>query len=149
MKAATPSITLREIAAECGVTTSAVWKALNPDITRKRNAVDRAKRLDRRREVDRDYRERMRAPCAVCGQPCGVGTGRPYRAVKDRHCADCWQLDAEVRAALLVGMYNDGWPLKDIADAFGVTNVAPELDRLRKAGRIGYRYAGCAQKVAA
>lgn len=81
------------------------------------------------------------APCrCACGQ---------VRTRKAEKCADCRNADkrwlAERVEELVAGMYDDGWPLKDIAAVLGRSvpspraagrATGPEMDRARKRGLI-------------
>lgn len=140
MKAADPARSCASIARELGRCQPQVWKALNPERALESDRKTREKRRARRQEIDREYSARRRATCEVCGQECGIGTGRAGHAA--RRCRPCSLSIVDTKYSAIEGMYEDGWPVRLIAAAlgYGPTSVPPELHRLRKMGRIGYRY---------
>lgn len=139
MKDADPSLTMIALGEHFGVSASTAWKALNPDTTRRRNATDRARRRAQRRATDRERSKRMRTVCDTCGRPRGIGSASSGNA--PRQCRSCVEAAAEARRERLTAMYDAGLPLRDMAAQLGTSKgaVAVELNRLRKAGRIGYR----------
>jgi DNA-directed RNA polymerase specialized sigma24 family protein len=89
---------------------------------------------ERTRQYDRDYHQRMKKPCPECGEPMNRGGVGP--------CLDCIRRAAERRRQDIVEMYEAGVPLTEIAEVIGTTRnaIGVDLDRLRRAGRIGRRY---------
>lgn len=148
MKRANPALTLREIGEALGHSSSAVWKALNPDVTRERNASDREKRRAERRATDRARSQHQRSRCDTCGELCGIGSAR-WKGHEAVRCKQCRSKVAEEREDRIVALYESGVPLKEIAAAVGWTvgGLSRRLAGLRRAGRIGYRYVGWAEKA--
>jgi DNA-directed RNA polymerase specialized sigma24 family protein len=95
-------------------------------------AYKRAHREHIRRQ-DRLYRLGKRVPCPWCSRPMEPDS---------HHCRRCHEEMAEIRRDIVVGLYEAGWKLKEIAEVFGITvnNLGQTIDRLRKAGRLGHRY---------
>lgn len=85
------------------------------------------------RANDREYRQRVKVPCPACASPMS-----PDAIL----CADCRHATAEVRASIIIGCYAEGWTLNEIAGVLdtNANSMNATLNRLRKQGRIGYRY---------
>src|SRR5688500_18136222 len=71
-KSADPSLSNREIARQLGISTSAVWRARNPDRVREANAQRREYKRAWENQRMRDHRSR----CDICGGLCGIGSGK-------------------------------------------------------------------------
>jgi len=99
---------------------------------------------DRVRELDRQYNATHKKVCVECGGP-------RARSGSKSLCRGCITKRANARSAQIVALYNEGVPVREIAQRMGVSPGAlgPDFDRLRKAGRIGYRYKACQEKAAA
>lgn len=129
------------IAAEFGVTASAVWKALNPDKTRELLRAQNARRRDAKRAWERQNMRRPenRATCELCGLPCGIGQPNA------RRCHDCIMEIAVTRESIVAGMYLDGWTLREISQALGYaesSSAGAVLHRMRRLGwDLPYRHA--------
>lgn len=87
---------------------------------------------DAHREENRARdRATQHRPCPNCG-------GARNR---DRdQCLGCWEATVAVRRSLAEGMWADGWPLKAMAEAFGVTTGYFGCRRLRDGWDLPYRY---------
>jgi DNA invertase Pin-like site-specific DNA recombinase len=149
MKDADPSIRYIDIARalDCGVST--VSHALNSDqrreSTRRTNAKRHQAKLAWQNEFDRS--EAGRGRCPACGGLRGVGAVRHNFEL----CRGCHLAKADERADRIVELYDSGLPIKQIAERVGTTvnALSVDLNRLRKAGRVGYRYKGWKQRQAA
>jgi AraC-like DNA-binding protein len=152
LHAANPGWAYARIARDLGVSASAVQKALNPELARKYSA--RAEAKPGRQEAKRAWErtETARGRCERCGELRGTAA-----AVKGyRLCRPCEHLNRaeihETRLSLVEGMWTDGWPVREISETLGYatrTGANPYIDQLRKAGRIGFRYAACAERPTA
>jgi hypothetical protein len=82
-------------------------------------------------------REQYRKPCYDCRTPIDAHGER---------CIDCERASRAARhetvLATIARMYNAGVPLRKIAELIGrrPPGIGEEIDQLRRAGRIGYRY---------
>jgi hypothetical protein len=88
-------------------------------------------------------RERGRGVCEICGAVTWKRLKRcPQHAVIHEV--------AEARRAHIVEMWEAGLLIREIAAELGTTrdSLACEIDRLRKAGRIGYRYKAYEERAA-
>lgn len=135
----------REIADRLDVTYSAAWKALHPEAAREMVARNNRNRRPQKRAYDRERDRRLRATCDTCGNPCGIGSTK--RDTKE--CMSCRSANSAARDDLIVAMYQEGAPIREMADRLGWTGrgIAWHIGRLRKEGRItGYRYAGWERK---
>lgn len=80
-----------------------------------------------------------------CPSRCGCGKTK-HR--KNARCIDChrahakWVIDRRIE--LVAGMWLDGWPILDIAEALGrarqTGGAGPEMQEARRRGLIGWRY---------
>lgn len=121
------------------------WRRQDPEVAEHDRAVSRAWK-ERNREInrarDRVYSEfyRRSGACSSCGGPAGH---------QGMFCLACWQAKADERRSQIVEMYDAGVPLREMAEVIGTTlnALSVDLDRLRKAGRIGYRYAAYRERV--
>lgn len=89
---------------------------------------------DANRARDREYSRARRKPCPRgCGGICKIDSDR---------CIACARADAEERRGRIIAMYEAGVPLAEMAVLIGSTvpSIGVDLDRLRKAGRVGRRY---------
>lgn len=121
-----------QIAAEAGTSTSSVYRVLQPKAVA---ATQRKRRAAKQRWQDENYRGRCY---------CGAQTN-------NRECKRCQACERAQRAALhelildvVEAMYEEGWPVREMAEAFGhetPNGVGPWLAELRRAGRVGYRNA--------
>jgi hypothetical protein len=112
LREADPSLTYEEIARRFGVAKSAAWRAVNPQRAAAVSARSRASTRDQRRAYDRVRWAASRTGCPHCG------------ALKDpmsAMCMGCFLATATVRQSLAEGMWADGWPVRDMAAAFGVS----------------------------
>lgn len=142
--------TYERIAAELGAGKGTVCRWVNPAADERSREASRAWK-ERNREADRArnraYTARLdqRGRCMDCGGPMGVGKRH------DGVCMACRHRVAEARADRLVALYEQGVRRSDIAVLMGTSlgSVQVELTTLRKAGRIGYRYAGWRDRAAA
>lgn len=110
---------------------------------------------------ERCRREKYAGTCVDCGARTNgyAGPGRAHeRCVKCANrliCESGQRADmvrARVRADRIVELWEAGTPVKVIAREMGhktPTGVSSELNRLRNAGRIGYRYKAYEKKQAA
>ena len=152
LRNAHPDWSNAKIGRALGVTGSAVTKALHPE--RRKEYNRRAESQPGRREAKLAWNrsEKARGVCRRCNGPRGIGTAHQGGDL-------CWPCERmrraevhETRLSIVEGMWDDGWLSREIAETLGYatpTGAGPYLDELRKAGRIGYRYAACAQRAAA
>lgn len=104
-------LTNGQIAARCGVTASAVSKALNPERAREYNRRENAHRREIKTLWDRENYQRIRKDRCECGTTKIKGSER---------CQECYDATAAVRRTLAEGMWAAGWTLGEMGDAFGV-----------------------------
>jgi hypothetical protein len=131
---ANPDWPCSRIAEVLGVTKSAVYKVLHPDRAREYNRRGNSG-LERQEAKNRHTREWSRRPenRGRCANPC-CGNLRGVRAVRVRpegHCEECWHAIADVRRTLSEGMWADGWTLREMAEAVGVTKCYFSVRRAR------------------
>lgn len=138
-----------QIARELGISPKQAWLRLNPVASREKQAAYREANRQKRRDWDNAYARRNRSTCQTCGQLCGVGSAKNIRP--SSICRPCRAAAAEARRVRIIELYNAGVPVAEIATDIGTTknalNVA--IDRLRRAGRIGYRYKRAEDRAAA
>lgn len=135
MKAANPGRSNASIARELGVTTTRVWRVLNPEKYRESMRATNARRGPAKRAWERE----MRAVCTACGGACGQGTGRADGTSRlvGGVCASC-------RTAAHVERVLEMWRLRrdegllntEIAARLEipVASVATDMCRLRALG---------------
>lgn len=141
MKDADPSLSNAEIGRRLGRHRSAVLKALNPDRAKAYNRVSEARpgRREQKTAWDRaHYVDRF--------DSCECGTEKLKRSTR---CQDCFTTVAAVRRTLAEGMWADGWSLKDMSAAFGVTAAYFGVRRLDQGWDLPYRYGHTRRQVAA
>jgi hypothetical protein len=108
------------------------YKRANPEKAREYQRRDNAKRAKAKRDWARENRKR----CLDCGDPIW----------HENRCRPCFNAErARQHEALLdrvESMWHQGLSMRAMAEALGRTGrgVNNEVDELRKAGRIGYRY---------
>lgn len=126
-------LTNPQIARLLGVTTSTVWKWLNPERARELHRRDNAARNAAKRAWEREY---DRKPCP-CGAPRGSGK---HRRNPNGLCRDCWMEVAAVGRAMreerIAEMWAQGLKLREIADALDSTlaSIASTVSQMRKRG---------------
>ena len=116
-------VTLSEIAAELGVSTTTVARWIDPD------------QAERDRERSRQSKLARRVPCERCGRPLS------YQRT-DGVCRRCTIDDAHARIDRVAALYADGLETSDIARQVALAEgyVAILLTRLARAGRIELRH---------
>jgi DNA-binding NarL/FixJ family response regulator len=184
---------VRQIAAERGVSTSTVYRWADPRLLERQNASARRWRRrnpERMRSLREAYLERAAPRCSRCGRPLRAATPRPSpvlcgrcRAARTterrRRVAELFARGAgtaEIAAQLgpprgtvakdiyvlralgelpaarpqgfdsalerqLIALYEDGWPLQEIARSLGrdKRTITRQLARLRADGAVGRR----------
>lgn len=134
----------REIAERLDVPYKTVWNALNPERARELSARSRERHREKRRAYDRERTRNLRTICETCGNPCGAGSANR----NTKRCMPCRKAKRSARDDQIVAMYQEGMPLREIAARLGWARngLSRYVARLRREGRIGYRYAKCEQK---
>lgn len=128
--------TLKRIGRALSVSPQTVSRWVDPEIAENNRAGSLAWKHAHRKECkiyDRQHRIDSKVPCPWC-----TGRKSPDRVM----CRDCRQALTDFRYSVLIGCWEDGWLITDIADAFQTTVNAlnTTLNRLRHRGEIGYRY---------
>lgn len=130
--------TLSEIGRDFGVSATTVRRWILPGVREEELVVSRAwkeRNKERLKTYDRKYRVAQRKPCPRC---------RKLMSGDSTLCRECRRRDAETRNSIVVGLYQDGWPLKEIAQTLGTTinSLSVTINRLRRNQQIGYRHYG-------
>jgi len=126
---------IREVAVALDVGNTTVVRWSNAEAERKMRKRARQYKIDNRahcRAYDKRRNEEIKVPCPVCGEPYG---GKIM-------CTDCRISVAETRHSLIAGMYNDGWPMAEMALAMECTvnALGPTMHKMRARGQLGWRY---------
>jgi transcriptional regulator len=124
------------IAKALGVSINTVRRWADSDVRETDKAVSRAYKAAHREEMrayDRRWNRDSKHPCPWCDGEASYG---------HKICKACHSSIAETKRSVIVGCYEDGWPIGEIAEALGTTrnSLSVEVNRLRRQGRIGYRY---------
>jgi predicted transcriptional regulator len=119
-----------------GVSPQTVGRWVNPGLAERSRAGSLAwKRAHRKRTkaYDRQYAIDVKTPCPWCD-----GEKEPDRVM----CQRCRQAIADFRHSLAIGMYEEGWPVTEIAATLETTrnSMSVTLHRLHRRGLLGYRY---------
>jgi DNA-directed RNA polymerase specialized sigma24 family protein len=137
----TQGLTYAEIATTLSISPRTAFRWLNPDDEARCRKVslawkDRNRETNRARDNAYSARLDVRGRCTTCDGPMGIGQKR------DGTCDGCIDARARERERRFVDLYNAGLPLSDIAARMGTTRNALGVlaHRLRREGRIGYRY---------
>jgi len=126
-------------AAAFGVSTSAVWKRINTEATRRMRARENDGAY--RNAQKRAWENAHRARCAKCGSPLAAGSvsadGSPTKRSRTGVCAVCTakrRVDLAIKMMRLRVAY--GMSNRDIAARLGIAphTVLSEMNRLRAAG---------------
>lgn len=127
---------IRDIAQALDLNTTTVYRHVKPGAIEKDRQQSRrwkARNKHRTRQYDHDYHRRTRKPCPQCRQPMSADSTL---------CRACRAANAAARHSMIIGLYQDGMPLKEIAKTVGTTinSLSVTLNRLRATNQIGYRY---------
>jgi transposase len=123
-----------DIARQFGVTSSAVWKACNPERAAEMASDSNNKRRDARRDWDRAAMRRNRARCETCGKPCGIGSGR--NGHRPSQCQACVHNTRLTNATTIELLWAEGHTQHEIAAELGwtIAYLKCEISRLRAEG---------------
>lgn len=125
-----------QIARALGVTTSAVWRVLNPEKIREQDRRQNVRRRTTKREWEREWTrsEQGRGRCAnpVCGHLKGIGGNKSSRLCV--YCHRCRLALADVRRTLTEGMWAEGWTVYEIEAALGVNSRGGYVGACRARG---------------
>lgn len=127
---------LRAIAAAYGVSYATARRWTSLAAYEQDKASCRAYKRRHREQMaayDRAYHQRIKIPCPFCGSAMLPTSSR---------CGDCRKALSEVRESILIGCYQQGWKLNEIAAVLDTTRnaLSGAVWKLRKQGRLGYRY---------
>jgi DNA-directed RNA polymerase specialized sigma24 family protein len=128
--------TYKRIGKAMGVATTTVRRWLDPEAQAMDLATSRAYKARHREAMkayDREWERTHKRPCPWCDGEVSYG---------HEICQRCVVSIAETKRSVIIGCYEDGWLLREIAAVLGTTigSLSVEVNRLRKTGRIGYRY---------
>lgn len=126
----------KRIGQAMSVSAQTVARWVDPERAERSREGSRAWKQAHREEqkaYDRRYAKDSKVPCPWC-----AGKKDPDREM----CRRCRQALYDFRYSVVIGCYEDGWPLAEIAVALETTAncMSVTLNRLRKRGAIGYRY---------
>jgi DNA-directed RNA polymerase specialized sigma24 family protein len=129
-------LSLREVSETFGVSKTTIRRWALPGANDRDHAWSRAWKERHRehcRAYDHQYRLDHLKPCPDCGRPMEPASTR---------CQACRLEFSQIRRSVIAGMYEDGWPLREIAATLNSTveSITVDLHRLRLDGRVGYRY---------
>lgn len=129
--------TYREIGEKFSVSTSAIYRWLNPERTASYRS-GRACNPERARKLDREYNRRHRGECPQCGGEMARKTARV-----GGKCRACHEDEADRRARQIQQWWAEGLGQRQIAKRLGwsINHLSVEKHRLREAGyNLPYRY---------
>lgn len=132
-----------DIAEQLGHSPTTIRRWVLPGATeqdRRNSRAWKARNREHCREYDHGYHQRTRKTCPQCAQPMSGDS---------KLCRQCRTKNAELRRTIIIGCWNDGWTIREIAAVLDSTpnSLGVTLVRLRQAGRIGYRYPGWTAKA--
>ena len=126
----------RRTANVLGVSAATIQRWVKPEFAEQQLVASRAWKADHRKDTrayDHEYLDRVKIPCPWCEN---------RMEPTSEMCQDCHESIAETKRSVIIGCYEGDWPLREIAAVLETTanTVHVEIHRLRRAGRVGYRY---------
>jgi orotate phosphoribosyltransferase-like protein len=129
-------LTRSQVARMLNVSPQTIMRWVDPDkaeANRRTSLAYKHARPEQMAAYNRRYHQVTKRPCPGCQE---------LMARTSVLCRDCRHAAAQARRSIVIGCYEDGWPLREIADVLdtNLNSLGAQIAQLHGAGALGHRY---------